>query len=259
MSATAFAEPYAHNRRHARHLQRQQLVLVSPPAKSAAVIPLVPRQFKSEKAAVPAAAQYSSLKIALTLCAVAGLHFLAFHYFYGKPAAAPLPKVVTPPIKVERYIPPEIPPQVIQPEPPKPQPKEPPKPVKPKPVKPPVEHLNPNVIEQKVTPPAPPAPEAAPAKATGPSADAGYLHNPAPAYPELAQERGWEGSVLLTVVVLPNGKPKSVEVKQSSGRKVLDDAAVATVKNWSFVPAKLGDETVEASVEVPIDFRLANN
>ncbi|RYZ90178.1 MAG: energy transducer TonB [Moraxellaceae bacterium] len=256
MSARAYAEPYA-QRRHARHLQRQQLVLVAKPAKKAQLVPLIPQQFKHAKSIELIQPKYSRIKVGLLLGLVVGLHLVAFHYFHGKPVPEEIKRVATVPIKVERYVPPEIPPQVIQPEPPKPQPKEPPKPVKSKPAKPPVEHVNPNVIEQRVAPPAPETP--APAKATGPSADAGYLNNPAPTYPELAQERGWEGSVLLTVVVLPTGKPKTVEVKQSSGRKVLDDAAVATVKNWSFVPAKLGSETIEASVEVPIDFRLANN
>ncbi|HNG61403.1 MAG TPA: hypothetical protein PKZ52_16390, partial [Cellvibrionaceae bacterium] len=168
MSARAFAEPYAHDRRHARHLQRQQLVLVAKPAKKAEIIPLVPRQFKQEKALELVYPKYTRLKIAALLGLVVGLHFVAFHYFHGKPAPEPIAKVATPPIKVERYVPPEIPPQVIQPAPPKPQPKEPPKPVKPKPAKPPVERVNPNVIEERVAPPAPEKP--GPVQATGPSA-----------------------------------------------------------------------------------------
>src|SRR5690606_24190487 len=107
-----------------------------------------------------------------------------------------------------------------------------------------------------------PVPESIPEPPPAPvlteaSADAGYLRNPAPRYPDFAQERGWEGTVILNVHVLANGKPKPVEVKQSSGRKVLDDSAVQAVRRWSFVPAKLGDTTVDSWVEVPIDFRLS--
>ena len=51
---------------------------------------------------------------------------------------------------------------------------------------------------------APPPPRPAPVaeKVSGPSASAGYLHNPEPAYPEIAEEEGWEGRVILKVHVL---------------------------------------------------------
>lgn len=42
----------------------------------------------------------------------------------------------------------------------------------------------------------------------------------------------------------------------SSGRRMLDTAAVAAVKRWTFVPAKRGDEAVDGWVNVPIDFKL---
>lgn len=85
---------------------------------------------------------------------------------------------------------------------------------------------------------------------------AGYLSNPAPEYPEQALERGWEGSVILRVKVLPNGSPDSVTVKQSSGKKLLDSAAVRTVKQWKFSPALKGKTPVEGWVDVPIHYQL---
>ncbi|MGB9090725.1 MAG: energy transducer TonB, partial [Pseudomonas farsensis] len=103
-----------------------------------------------------------------------------------------------------------------------------------------------------VAAPAPPAP----APVTPPSANAAYLKNPAPEYPQMAQRRGWEGTVLLRVEVLPNGKPGQIQVQQSSGRDALDAAALAAVKRWSFVPAKQGDVAQAGWVSVPIDFKL---
>ncbi|MFM0735384.1 energy transducer TonB [Paraburkholderia sediminicola] len=103
--------------------------------------------------------------------------------------------------------------------------------------------------------PAPAAPPA-PVAETAPIGNAAYLHNPAPDYPPIAQDQGWEGRVLLRVHVLPNGKPDSVDIRISSGRKMLDDAAVAAVRRWSFVPAKRGEEAVDGWVNVPIDFKL---
>ncbi|MCR5895761.1 energy transducer TonB, partial [Burkholderia sp. HAN2018] len=103
--------------------------------------------------------------------------------------------------------------------------------------------------------PAPAAP-AAPVRETAPIGDAAYLRNPAPDYPAFAQEQGWEGRVVLRVHVLANGTPDAVDVRTSSGRRMLDNAAVAAVKRWTFVPAKRGDEAVDGWVNVPIDFKL---
>ena len=85
---------------------------------------------------------------------------------------------------------------------------------------------------------------------------AGYLSNPAPKYPELAVRRGWSGEVLLRVHVLASGRPDQVGVERSSGRKALDDAAVATVNNWVFAPARRGNVAIDGWVTVPIEFKL---
>lgn len=183
--------------------------------------------------------------------------------------AAPAPPVVeTPPPEP----PPPLPEPVVQaPEPPppvvdelaaKPAPPPKPKPVvrhppKPQPVAKPL--TPPSPPPQAVAPapqPTPPVPTPAPVKETPPSATAGYLHNPAPEYPALALRRNWEGTVLLRVRVLPNGRPGDIQIQQSAGRSQLDEAAVAAVRRWSFVPAKKGDQAIEGWVTVPIDFKI---
>ncbi|OPG72077.1 energy transducer TonB [Pseudomonas ogarae] len=189
-------------------------------------------------------------------------------------------------------VPPEIPPMtiefsqpappVVQPPPPEPIPQPeveppppvedelavkppPPKPVpKPKPVVKPLPKPVAKPVEQPPAPPAPPQPVAAPAPPAPPapkpvtpaSASAGYLKNPAPEYPSLAMRRGWEGTVLLRVHVLASGKPGEIQIQKSSGRDQLDDAALAAVKRWSFVPAKQGDVAQDGWVSVPIDFKI---
>ncbi|RQS61564.1 energy transducer TonB [Burkholderia sp. Bp8963] len=108
--------------------------------------------------------------------------------------------------------------------------------------------------------PAPAAPAAATAPATQkttlPDGNADYLHNPAPDYPATAQDYGWQGRVVLHVHVRADGSPDSIEVRRSSGHRVLDDAAVAAVRHWSFVPAKRGDTPVDGWVDVPLNFQL---
>ncbi|MCY3986416.1 MAG: energy transducer TonB [Candidatus Dadabacteria bacterium] len=83
-----------------------------------------------------------------------------------------------------------------------------------------------------------------------------YGHTPRPRYPSRAIMRGYEGSVLLNVHVLPNGEPDEVTVVQSSGYKILDKAALTAVKKWKFQPAQRGFKAVSSWVKVPIEFRL---
>lgn len=167
-----------------------------------------------------------------------------------EPIAQP---VVEPPPPVEDEL-------AVKPPPPKPIPK-------PKPVVKPVPKPVAKPVVQPPAPPAPPQPVAAPAPAAPPappapkpvtpaSASAGYLKNPAPQYPSVALRRGWEGTVLLRVHVLSSGKPGEIQIQKSSGREQLDDAALAAVKRWSFVPAKQGDVALNGWVSVPIDFKI---
>lgn len=84
-----------------------------------------------------------------------------------------------------------------------------------------------------------------------------YAYNPAPEYPESARREGSEGMVLLAVLVDREGRPEKIEVSQSSGFKVLDQAASNTVKGWRFHPARQGKDLVQSWVTIPIVFRLA--
>nr|WP_259640474.1 energy transducer TonB [Pseudomonas savastanoi] len=107
-------------------------------------------------------------------------------------------------------------------------------------------------------PPAPPAPAAPPAPVKESAAVSGLasLGNPPPEYPGLALRRSWEGRVILRIKVLPNGRAGAVEVTKSSGKPVLDEAAVEAVRNWKFIPAKRGDTPIEGFATQTIDFKL---
>ena len=100
---------------------------------------------------------------------------------------------------------------------------------------------------------APTAPESAPTLAPAPAA---YLNNPEPKYPPLSRRLGEEGKVLLKVRVTADGQPSAVDLEKTSSFERLDDAARQAVARWRFVPAKRGDEAIEATVIVPIVFRL---
>ena len=121
-----------------------------------------------------------------------------------------------------------------------------------------------NLIVAKTTGPVvashTPAPTPAPKveePVTEPNGAAAYLNNPPPTYPRAAQRQGMQGRVLLRVHVLANGRVGNAEVKQSSGKPILDEAALSAVKEWIFTPAKRGSTAIDGWTHVPIEFKLA--
>jgi len=231
----------------------------------------------------PAEPKKNALAIAIVAVTAAHLGI----WYIAKQLPTPQLDVKTPdPVVIEIVKPPE-PPKVIEPKiPPVVQkPKIPPVSQTPQPVqkqietpKPVQKHVEPHKSVEQPRPVAEPLsknvvaapvqqPVSKPADVPAKAADdnlpvteakgyAGYLSNPAPEYPEQALDRGWEGSVILRVKVLPNGSPDSVTVKQSSGKKILDSAAIRTVKQWKFSPALKGKTPVEGWVDVPIHYQL---
>lgn len=109
---------------------------------------------------------------------------------------------------------------------------------------------------EPVAEPAGVAPSPAPAPVVAARFDADYLQNPKPVYPPMSRRLGEEGKVILRVKVSREGHPLTVEIKQSSGYPRLDEAARNAVERWRFVPARQGDQAIEAAVLVPLNFTL---
>jgi protein TonB len=82
------------------------------------------------------------------------------------------------------------------------------------------------------------------------------LNNPAPAYPELARQKGWEGRTIVRVEVSPAGHATKVSIARGSGFGVLDQAALRAVKKWRFQPRTVGGLPAPGVVEVPVNFSL---
>jgi protein TonB len=108
------------------------------------------------------------------------------------------------------------------------------------------------------TRPAPPGPKTDVAGiAVAPASfSATYLGNPPPRYPPVAREMGVQGTVTLKVQVTREGLPARVDVEQTSGSTVLDQAALEAVRTWRFAPARRNGEAVEDIMMVPVVFRL---
>jgi periplasmic protein TonB len=82
------------------------------------------------------------------------------------------------------------------------------------------------------------------------------VYNPRPVYPRQARLMGWEGSVVLRVLVDTQGNAADVAVVSGSGQAVLDQSAVETVRRWRFSPAMEAGKPVTMVHDVRIRFRL---
>lgn len=77
-------------------------------------------------------------------------------------------------------------------------------------------------------------------------------------YPIFAKNAGIEGDVILQVEVFKDGSVGAIEILKSlmSGPGGLDEAAVNSVKQWEFSPAKSGGKPVACWVTFPVSFSL---
>lgn len=103
--------------------------------------------------------------------------------------------------------------------------------------------------------PAPAAPSAPP-RVELPSSDAAYLNNPKPSYPALSRRLGEQGKVVVRVLIGIDGTAQQAEIRSSSGYDRLDQAALATVRSWRYVPGKRNGMAEAMWFNVPINFVL---
>ena len=177
----------------------------------------------------------------------------------------PKPKVEPPPPKPEPPPPTPQPKQITRaptpppaPQPvaiadPTPAPNAPTGVVAPQPPAPPI--AAPVVVAAASPSPAPPIP-VAPAKVELPSSDADYLNNAKPAYPAVSRRLGEQGKAIVRVLIGTDGIAQKAELRTSSGFERLDQAALATVLRWKYVPGKRAGVVEAMWFNVPINFVL---
>jgi protein TonB len=242
MRSSAFANEPRANRRYRRYRR----IRLRAEVRGYSMPPVRRRQLVSPK---------SLRRFALLAFPVVAVHLLLG---WVLTSATPAPKSPMPELALQLAHP--LPPAPPPPQPPKVEPPKPlptkamaPKPPPPPPLEPPPVAAAPEIPPAPPTPP-PPAPLVEHvSEARG---SAGYLNNPPPQYPQFAARQGWQGTVLLRVLVRANGAPETVEIERSSGYKLLDDTALRTVQAWLFVPAKRGETPIDGWATVPIEFKL---
>lgn len=77
-----------------------------------------------------------------------------------------------------------------------------------------------------------------------------------PSYPAAPRRLGIQGTTMLRVHVLADGRIGDVRVQESAGHPELDDAAVDAVRRWRFEPARRGAEAIAMWVLLPVEFKL---
>ena len=78
---------------------------------------------------------------------------------------------------------------------------------------------------------------------------------PDPEYSTQARKEEIAGTVVLSLVVGPDGDPRDITVARSLGHG-LDEQAIAAVKRWKFEPGMKDGKPVAVRLSIEVDFRL---
>jgi TonB family protein len=81
------------------------------------------------------------------------------------------------------------------------------------------------------------------------------IFTPDPEYSEEARKAKFQGTVVLWLVIGPDGKAHEIRVARALGMG-LDEKAVEAVRTWRFDPAKKDGQPVAVQMNVEVSFRL---
>jgi protein TonB len=118
----------------------------------------------------------------------------------------------------------------------------------------------PIVIDEGPRPPAPPFVTEAPGSGpviVVPRSDPRYPFTE-PEYPVSEIRQGHEGTVVLRVQILPNGRVGAVQVERSSGFVKLDESAAREARRWRMKPGTQDGAASAMWTLVPVTFQLKN-
>ena len=114
--------------------------------------------------------------------------------------------------------------------------------------------------QEKKAPPPPPKPLLKPEKAPAATAKTWTqavrqhlkkLQDSGQFYPEEARRQGIEGEALVLLVIDTNGNVAAARIEESSGYRILDDAALSAVRSLRSLPADAPQQSL-----LPVRFRL---
>ena len=104
---------------------------------------------------------------------------------------------------------------------------------------------------------APPPPPSGPKVVFIPYDDPPVAMSPIrPVYPEIAQEAGIEGVVIVQAFIDEKGRVKETLILKGVPNTGLDEAAMEAIKKTRFKPAKQRERSVGVWISIPVNFRL---
>lgn len=106
-------------------------------------------------------------------------------------------------------------------------------------------------------PPRPPSPPRVPIRVGGDITAPRLIHRVEPEYPLIAQQAQIQGMVILEATVDLEGRVDDVRVLRS--HSVLDDAAIAAVRQWRYEPLTLNGQPLPFVLTVTVAFSLPGN
>ena len=77
-----------------------------------------------------------------------------------------------------------------------------------------------------------------------------------PVYPEIAQEAGIEGTVVVQVFIDLRGRVKDTIILKGIPNTGLDEAAISAIRKTRFRPARQRERPVGVWISIPVNFRL---
>ena len=77
-----------------------------------------------------------------------------------------------------------------------------------------------------------------------------------PVYPEIAQEAGIEGVIVVQAFIDEKGRVKETLILKGVPNTGLDEAAMEAIKGTRFRPAKQRERAVGVWISIPVNFRL---
>jgi TonB family protein len=106
--------------------------------------------------------------------------------------------------------------------------------------------------QQAPPPPPPPPPPQAPQRIGGDVAQANLLVQVKPEYPPLARAARVQDYVMLQATISKDGKVTSLNVLR--GHPLLNEAALAAVRQWQYKPQTLNGQVIEVVTTITVNF-----
>jgi protein TonB len=77
-----------------------------------------------------------------------------------------------------------------------------------------------------------------------------------PDYPNVAKEQNAQGTAVVLATIGPNGNVLATRIDQSTGNKLLDQAALAAARSSSFEPPRINGKPATETYRLVYTFQL---